>query len=199
MPIKIPRSEHHTLIGRAADGNTGYNRADANATVRMALRFKHNKYRAMAVPLTAHTVKPETVRFYFYRAKQYIRDCPHLYTEEMLAIVAAMRFKIRDGQLIIDLAPRGSQLARTEADVIALAGSKGGDYKGRQLFVHWISDLHEKGEYIDIPGQFTLDDLGFFRSMGEDYKDVITVEFSADNVRVVWIADTKKGDNESPW
>ena len=143
-------------------------------------------------------VKPVTLRLYLYQAKAFIRENPGTFTKESRDLCDKFASRLRDDGVYIVLPPR--QLLRDAANTaIAVSAGKHGDYSGRQLFVHWISSPHEQGEYVDIPGKFTESDHTFFMQMQEEYANIVHVEFSPENVRVVWHAKSTKDDGESPW
>jgi len=177
---------------------TGYNMEDALALVRLLLRWRHGKFQPLIISQNHLLVKPATLRIYIYNSKTYINENPSTFTQEIRDLAAQMAVRLQPNGVYIVRPPR-ILLRHAHEEAASVAALKGQDYKGRQLFLHWISSPHEQGEYVDIPGSFTGPDLGFFEGMQKEYANIVSVEFSPENVRVVWIGKSTKESDESPW
>lgn len=198
MPVKIPREATYSESGRKQTGLCGYNMHDALALMRLLLRWRHGGYKPMLVRGDQTLVSPRTLRQYIYQSKMYINENPGTFTKEIRDLKDKFAVRLDEKGLWIALPPRAVLNAAVDT-AVTVSKVRGADYSGRQLFVQWVSTEHETGEYVDIPGQFSIADKEFFDQMANDYKDIITVEFAPENVRVIWHAENKGGENESPW
>ena len=198
MPVAIPRPPHASESGRKAPTWVGYNMPDAQALMRLLLRWRHGNYRPLIIKDKFLMVKPVTLRIYLYQAKCFIKENPGTFTQEIRDLCDKFAIRLREDGVYIIMPPR--ELLRNAVNTaITVSDAKKSDYSGRQLFVHWISSPHEQGEYVDIPGKFNEADHTFFMQMQEEYANIVHVEFSPENVRVVWHAKSTKDDGESPW
>lgn len=198
MPKTIPRPANYSESGRPHTNMTGYNMEDALGLVRLLLRWRHGKFQPLIIKQSVLLVRPETLRIYIYNSKRYINENPHTFTEEIRDLAAQMAVRLQPNGVYIVRPPR-ILLRHAHEEAASVAALKGQDYKGRQLFLHWISSPHEQGEYVDIPGKFTEADLEFFKDMQKEYGNIVTVEFQPENVRVIWIGKSTKDSDESPW
>ena len=179
--------------------NTGYTSREAAALIRLALKWRAHKYKVMLIGKDKFTLAPHSLRIYLYNARRYIRERPSIYPDELQDIVNLMGLKVLDTGLLVHL-PLRYQLGALDTASVELGAAKGADYQGRKLYVHWISQLHGQGEYLDIPGEFTVDDLAWFKEQAEEYKDLLHIEFGANVVRVIWDAQSNPSEaDESPW
>jgi hypothetical protein len=198
MPVPIKRPANYSESGRSHTNMTGYNMEDALALVRLLLRWRHGKFQPLIISQTHLLVRPATLRIYIYNSKTYINENPSTFTQEIRDLAAQMAVRLQPNGVYIVRPPR-ILLRHAHEEAASVAALKGQDYKGRQLFLHWISSPHEQGEYVDIPGSFTGPDLGFFEGMQKEYANIVSVEFSPENVRVIWIGKSTKESDESPW
>ncbi len=114
---------------------------DAQALMRLLLRWRHGNYRPLVIRDKFLMVKPVTLRLYLYQAKAFIRENPGTFTQEIRDLCDKFAIRLIDGGVYIVLPPR--QLLRDAANTaITVSAGKHSDYSGRQLFVHWISSPH---------------------------------------------------------
>ncbi len=199
MPVPVPRSAgtiaraHHQLNGN------GYNPRDAAALMRLAFRWRDRGRKPMLIPNGVVTLSPPSLRIYFYNARRFIREHPETYPLDVQNIIELMGFKITEHGILVHL-PLRFQLAMVPEAAQDVSANKSADYHGRKLYIHWISQHHAQGDYKDIPGEYTADDLAWFKEQAEEYKDLMHIEFSENNIRVIWDAESVAGpEDESPW
>lgn len=199
MPVKVPRSAATLAAAHHQLANNGYNQRDAAGLLRLGLRWRDRKYKPMIIARDATTLNPLSLRIYFYNARRFVRERPEIYPQEIQDVINLMGFKVREDGILVHL-PLRYQLGQLLESTTDVAQGRGADYQGRKLYIHWISQHHAQGDYKDIEGSFSADDLAWFKEQAEEYKDLMHIEFSENNVRVIWDAQTSTtNEDESPW